>query len=226
MNLIEPNSIIETTHRINDAFHAQSKLSSTDRAAAAKFIAARQGLPGSYADAFAGFDHEVAQIRLYTGERIESASARHILGQECCRALRLLDSPAGKAALERADAGLSAALNRSADNKFGRNAGTFCCGKCTIGMWRNVLAGGFDRREERIAMGLKYLKSRRDTKGGWSRFPFWYTVLALAEIDLPEATSELRYARARIERAAIRDDAKDDYARRRTEVAKRSAARI
>ncbi len=226
MDLVQPDSLNETTHRINDAFYAKTKLSAADRAAAAKFIAARQGLPGSYSGAFGGFAAEVGAIRLYTGERIESASARHILGEECCRALRLLDSPAGKAALDRAEAGLFDALNRAAANAFGNNIGLFCCGKCTVGLWRNLLAGGFDRREERLAKGVKHLKKLRDDSGGWTRFPFWYTVLALAEIDSPEARTELRYVHAKIERTAGKSIAADDFARRRVELARRCVARF
>jgi hypothetical protein len=226
MDLVQHDSLIETTHRINDAFYAKTKLSSADRAAAAKFIVARQGLPGSYSGAFAGFDDEVSAIRLYTGERIASASARHILGEECCRALRLLDSPAGSAALDRAEAGLFDALNRAADNAFGNNIGLFCCGKCTVGLWRNLLAGGFNRREERLANGVRHLKKQRDDIGGWTRFPFWYTVLALAEIDLPEAKAELKHVRAKIERAAEKQTTRDEYARRRVELARRCIARF
>jgi hypothetical protein len=32
----------------------------------------------------------------------------------------------------------------------------------------------------------------RDGKGGWRTFPFWYTMLALSEIELPGAGAEIR----------------------------------
>ena len=51
-----------------------------ERRRAARWIAGRQGLPGAYAATFAGFPSERSNgIVLFTGERIASASARHIL---------------------------------------------------------------------------------------------------------------------------------------------------
>ena len=62
-----------------------------ERGQAARSIAGRQGLPGAYGGTFAGFASERSKgIVLFTGERIASASARHILGEEASRALRQL----------------------------------------------------------------------------------------------------------------------------------------
>ena len=82
------------------------------------------------------------------------------------------------------------------------NPGLFCCGKCTVGFWRNLLAGGLDRREERLQHGVQHLRSMRDADHGWRKFPFWYTVLALSEIDSGEAKAELKYAAPALERAS------------------------
>ena len=125
---------------------------------------ARQGLPGAYGDTFAGFDDErETGIVLFTGERIRSASARHILGEETCRALRLLavsDAPA-QAALQQANDGVLGFLERAARDPGNTNPGYFCCNPCTVGLWRNLLSGGVNRREERLSAGLRKLRSER-----------------------------------------------------------------
>ena len=154
---------------------------------------------------FAGFPSERSRgIVLFTGERITSASARHILGEEASRALRQLRvrDPNVTRALDSADSGLMRCLERAAEDPRNSNPGLFCCGKCSVGLWRNLLAGGLDRREERLRRGASHLRSMRDGEHQWRRFPFWYTVLALSEIDSAEARAELKYAAPALERAA------------------------
>jgi len=41
---------------------------------------------------------------------------------------------------------------------------------------------------------MKALRDHRDGNGKWRRFTFFYTLLALSEIDMPEAVEELRYS--------------------------------
>jgi hypothetical protein len=89
-------------------------------------------------------------------------------------------------------------------------------------LWRNLLAGGLDRREERLRRGAAHLRSVRDGENQWRRFPFWYTVLALSEIDAAEASAELKYAAPALERAARRALPSAVYARRRHELATRT----
>ena len=113
-------------------------------------------------------------------------------------------------------------LQRAAEDPRKSNPGLYCCGKCSVGLWRNVLAGGLDRREERLARGAIHLKSLRDGDQGWRKFPFWYTVLALSEMDSGEAKAELTYAAPALERAASRAVPSAVYARRRHELATRT----
>ena len=88
--LIDKASLSRTVDAVNTAHFDGTPLAATERGPAAKWIAARQGLPGSYGGTFAGFDAERSTgIVVFTGERITSASARHILGEEASRALRL-----------------------------------------------------------------------------------------------------------------------------------------
>lgn len=217
--LICNESLAQTVDAASEAIASGATLSAGDRKTVARWIAARQGLPGAYADTFAGFEHEQRQgVRLFTGERVSSASARHILGEECCRVLRLLDvrDKGVQQALDRATAGLMQCLARAAADPRNTNPGVYCCGKCTVGLWRHLAAGGLDRQEERLSKGVRALAARRDGECGWRAFPFWYTVLLLSEIELPAARAELRYAAPALQRAATRAAATRYAARRRS----------
>jgi hypothetical protein len=223
--LIDRRSLSRTVDAVNAALVDGHALPEADRSQAARWIAGRQGLPGSYAGTFAGFPSERAKgIVLFTGERIASASARHILGEEASRVLRKLRVRDARvtAALAEADAGLTQCLARAAADPRNSNPGLFCCGKCSVGLWRNLLAGGLDRREERLRRGASHLRSVRDGEHGWQRFPFWYTVLALSEMDTLEAKAELKHAAPLLERTAGRPVPTTVYARRRHELAARA----
>ena len=222
--LIDRTSLSRTVDAINAAQFDERALAPAERGQAARWIAARQGLDGCYGGTFAGFPSERSKgIVLFTGERIASASARHILGEEASRVLRLLavrDRGVTRA-LDAADEGLMRCLARAAQHPRGSNPGLFCCGKCSVGLWRNLLSGGLDRREERLGRGALHLRSVRDGEHGWRRFPFWYTVLALGEMDTEEARAELKHAAPDLERTATRPAASSVYARRRQQLAAR-----
>lgn len=226
--MIKKTSLSSTLDAINEAAFEQRELPTAERTAAAQWIASRQGLTGAYADTFAGFPAERDKgIVVFTGERITSASARHILGEEACRTLRLLGvrDAQVRAALARADAGLMSCLARAAEDPRNSNPGRFCCGKCTVGLWRNLLSGGLDRQEERLRKGVgRELPANRAGDGKWRVFPFWYTVLALSDMDLPEARKELAYAAPVLERTAKRAPAAGTYGKRRHGLATRVMA--
>ena len=227
--MINTTSLSQTVDAINAAEFDGRALTATERSQAAQWIAGRQGLPGAYGGTFAGFPSERSKgMVLFTGERIAFASARHILGEETSRALRWLrvrDRGVTRA-LEAANDGLMQCLARWAEDPRRRNPGLFCCGKCSVGLWRNLLSGGLDRREERLRRGAAHLRSARDGKDGWRRFPFWYTVLALSEMNNREATAELKYAAPALERAASRPASSGAYAQRRQQLAARVLNRL
>jgi hypothetical protein len=227
--VIEADSLSATVDAVNSAFFDGRTLSTRERLRVARWIAGRQGLPGAYADTFAGFPSERQKgITVFTGERVGSASARHILGEEACRALRLLDvrEPSVGDALARATVGLMSCLDRAARDPRNTNPGLYCCGKCSVGVWRHLVAGGLDRHEERLRRGVRHLRSVRDGQCEWRRFPFWYTVLALTDIDVPEARQELKYAAAHLERAATRPAGPTRTAIRRQALARRALKEI
>ena len=223
--LIDRTSLSQTVDAISAAHVAGRTLTADERGEVAGWIAGRQGLPGAYADTFAGFPSERSKgIVLFTGERITSASARHILGEEASRALRQLRvrDPNVTRALERADSGLMRCLERAEKDPRNGNPGLFCCGKCSVGVWRNLLAGGLDRQQERLQRGASHLRAMHDSEHQWRKFPFWYTVLALSEMDSAEARIELKHAAPALERVAGRAVPSAVYARRRHELAVRA----
>lgn len=226
--LINRTSLSKTVDAIHAAYFEGRTPGADERRRAAQWIAARQGLPGAYGDTFAGFPAERGGIVVFTGERIAHASARHILGEEASRALRQLrvrDATVTRA-LAAADEGLQRCLARAAEHPRWINPGLFCCGKCSVGMWRNLLAGGLDRQEERLQEGASHLRSVRKGASEWRTFPFWYTVLALSEMNHASAKAELKYAAPELTRVANRPKPSAPYAQRRYELAIRSLNRL
>ena len=227
--MIERTSLSQTVDAVNAAHFEDAVVDAAERRRVARWIAARQGLPGAYAGTFAGFAPERANgIVLFTGERIASASARHILGEEAARVLRQLRvrEPKVTRAMAAADEGLRQCLARAAEDPRHNNPGLFCCGKCSVGLWRNLLAGGLDRQEERLRRGAAHLRSMREGTHRWRRFPFWYTVLALSEMDSVEARAELKHAAPELARTANRSVPSAIHARRRHQVAVRALSRL
>ena len=82
------------------------------------------------------------------------------------------------------------------------------------------------RKDERLSGGLKYLKSFRDGKGRWRRFPYYYTLLALSEIHGLDADAEIRYAAPGLERMLRRKGNGDRFDLRRRMLAERVLARV
>jgi len=229
MPLVNERSLSDTVHAVSDAFFFGQPIAATTRRETAAWIASRQGLPGAYGKLFAGFPSEQSTgIRLFTGERVASASARHILGEEACRALLLLNSreTSTTAALDRALRWIAQRVQVAAAYTPRNSEGVFCCGKCTVGLWRNILAGGLDRPDHRLRLGLARLRAQRKGDGEWRTFPFWYTVLALTEMDTPAARAELTYAARRIEDEAKRPPKSTKYGARRNALARRALERL
>ncbi len=215
---LDTNSLANTVDSVQEAFLFRHSVSAAERETVANWIATRQGQPGCYADMFAPTTADAANgIHLFTGERVApSASLRHVSGEEACRALILLKpkSKTAQAALKRATDGMLRQLSLCRGN--GR--AFFCCGTCDPALWRHIAAGGLRGAEDWIPRGLKNLKAHRDTLGRWRRFPFYYTLLTLTEIDLPEARREIKYAAEVIERSLARRTSVGKYSQRRRTV--------
>ena len=68
---------------------------------------------------------------------------------------------------------------------------------------------------------LSALPEYRDGQGAWRRFPFFFTLLALSELDHPKVREELRYARGACEQKLTRLTTGGDVALRRIAVTER-----
>jgi hypothetical protein len=224
MSLVDPTSLSATVDAVNEALFLGRPNTKAQRAAAAQWIAARQGLPGSYAGMFAPTEQEFVQgVQVFTGERMSTrAGTAHILGEEACRALILLDVPSTRKAI--ADAGVEM-IERLADvERRGYPVGLYCCRRCSVALWRHLAVGGLAQQERRLAAGLAILRSERTDNGRWRTFPFHYTVLALSDIALPAAAAELRHAAPALERVLEGRPRDDRYHQRRRTLAERVLA--
>jgi len=227
VDITSQDSLAETLDLVNDAFFYDHAPTQAARKEAALWISGRYGKPGSYAGMFAPTANDFRHgTSAFTGEPIRSRVAiAHILGEEACRALLLLDVPdaAVKEALDGATHGM---LQRLRQAETGNDVtGMYCCGTCSPAYWRHVAAGGLDRNEARLTAAMRILKSHRAGEGRWRRFPFFYTLLALAGMDSKPALEEMRYAAPAVERYLKRSPSKGKYSARRRTVCDRILAR-
>ena len=226
MKIIYAASLAQTLDALNEAFFFGHSLSKTQRNEVAKWLASRHGLPYSYANMFAPTEADYRHgVRLFTGETVRSGAATaHILGEEVCRALILLgvkDKIVGNA-LEEATRGMLERLNRPECNTY--RTGIYCCGTCSASFWRHLSVGGLTKHEQILDAGMKTLKRYRLGDGKWRRFPFYYTLLALSEIDNPGALAEMRYAAPVLEKMVNRA-ARNKFGQRRKALAERILAK-
>ncbi len=220
------SSLAQTVDAVSEAFFLKQAIDKEEREEVAEWIASRQGKAGAYAEMFAPTELDQEKgIKLFTGETVRpSASLRHVSGEEACRAMILLrpSSKSAQEALERATSAMTQKLVNARDN--GREM--FCCGTCDPALWRHVAAGGLRGCEDWVDRGLHWMKKLRDGEGRWRRFPFFYSVLALSEVDTPAARGEIKYAAPVLERYLLRPAGKSKTGQRRHMVVERALERI
>ena len=212
ISFIHSKSLGDTLDAINAALFNQQPLPAAAVAEAANWIADRQGLPGAYAGMFAPTDNDYAFGTLaFTGEPVRSAAATgHVLGEEACAVLFRLktggmlgrEGSAVMEALKRARQGIFKRIEQS--EVLGQWSGVYCCGTCSVALWRHLSASGSSDDERRLENGLAELHRSRDGQGRWKRFPFYYTLLTLTGIDHPAVIDEYLYAGKVIDRALRR----------------------
>ncbi len=208
--ILDSTSLRITLDNINAIFLSGKEIAPEEGLEVARWIVSRQGEKGSYRGMSAptpeDFEHG---IRVFTGERLLSASARHIMGQEAARAAWLLGrkDPAVRSAYHQA----TGWMHETSDFQ---QKGTFCCGRCTLAFWRHTWVGDFNKKKAHIEKGLRLMNDRRTGDGKWRSYPFSYAIYTLSELDLEQARSELRYAIPVMERY-IRHPRQDDYSKRR-----------
>jgi len=117
MELLDTRSLANTIDAVNDALFFGRRIPKNEARRVAIWLASRQGLSESYAGMFAPTSKDYAEgIRLFTGEQITSGAATgHILGEEACRVLLLLDVD-----IEKARVALGRAT-RSMDNRLSQS---------------------------------------------------------------------------------------------------------
>lgn len=223
MNCLNKESLYLTLDSLSESLFFNQPISKAQSLAIARWIASRQGLPGSYAGMFAPAKRDATGVRLFTGEPVRSrVGIAHILGEECCRILALLDVADEKvqAALSRAVQCFVARLEES--ERRGYSPGTYCCGTCSTAYWRNLANHLLPRAEERLILGMKELKRLRRGDGTWRCFPFYHTCLALTGIGPGLAKGEMQYAAMRWQKSLKRlSAAEDTLSRRRATVGQR-----
>ncbi len=220
--VLEADSLAVMLDEIGEAFFYDRPLSRNGGEEAAQWIAGRQVRSGKQAGMFAptGRDYEDSP-RLFTGERLRTKLAtRNILTAEAARALTLLGGPPADAghALELANRWLSGQC-------FSDSCTVGECAHSTVGLMRYLASGQPEGWERRLQVHIEALSRHRDGKGRWQRFPFYYTLLTLAEIELPAAVEEMRYAAAACERVLRRLSQADRFSGRRQIVVHRALAR-
>ena len=217
MSLIKTSSLAATVHAFDEAMWTGQSVSKTEKIAVAMWIANRCGLEGSYEGMPAPTRKDFAGVvRLFTGEKVSSrVGVSHILGQESCRILILLgvNLPRVKASLRMANEGISARVYSTANTHL--KHGMYCCAVCSCAMWRHLAAGGLKQQPLLLNRAVKTLRSRRDGKGRWRGFGFYYTLLALSEINTDQAGKEIVYSRGACERSLVRLSGRDTIAKRR-----------
>lgn len=121
MDLLHTRSLGGTLDAVNEALFFGRRIPKADARRVATWIAGRQGLPGSYAGMFAPTPKDYTQgIRLFTGERISTRAATgHILGEEACRALLLLNVRSKDVS------GALAEATHSMDERLGESEGEY-----------------------------------------------------------------------------------------------------
>jgi hypothetical protein len=170
--ILDPNSLMKTVDNINQRFLNNETISGEEGMEAARWIISRRGEKGSYRGMFAPTQSDFDQgIRVFTGERLVCASARHIMGQEAARATWLLGNQ-DSIVREAYD---QATIWMHETTEF-QQSGTFCCGRCTLAFWRHFWVGNFNNKETQISKGLVAMKNLRLGDGKWRRFPFFYAI--------------------------------------------------
>lgn len=228
MKTINPKSLAITLDNLNELFFYGKKISPSDKAEAAKFIASHQGQPGSYRGMFAPAKYDYKNgITLFTGEKVTTgAGTAHILSEEACYVLFKLNvkNKSVVSALNKATDSLTNTINIILQDAYPR--GYYCCGKCTAAYWKQLAVNGLETSGDIIDDGIEILNSLRDGKGKWRRFPYFYTIYAIHDIDLISVTDELKYAAPGLERYLKRAANGNIYNKRKRLLAEKVLERI
>lgn len=226
MSLLNKSSLAQTIDNVNTALFYGKKITKKEAGEVIDWVSSRLDTEFSYNKSFGVTRHDMrSPVYTFTGERLSSpTSMRHIMAEEASRILIQLSKTAGRKvkALESSNREFMRALKRWEDD--GKPAGTYCCGPCTVGLWRHLNVGGLPKYNKNLPEGIKVLHDMHDGAGRWGRFPFFYTLLALSEIDHPLAQKEINYAMPECERIFNRLNKKNKFSKRKRDLLMRVMA--
>jgi hypothetical protein len=186
-----PESLAETIWRLEEVRQGFRQKSTVQVKQALNWILSRQGLKGSYMNLFAPTEKDMFGVKLLTGERINSAALRHVLGEEALRTA-ILWNVGSMGMVKKAMRGFNQLLERGKPSA--KSSGFYCCYKCTLAFLRTLTVGKPNNWKEILERGIWRIKEERTPDGRWHGFPFFYTLLTLSELDSPSAKAELRHA--------------------------------
>jgi hypothetical protein len=152
----------------------------------------RQGLKGAYKNLFAPTKKDLQGVKLLTGETLNYASLRHILGEEALRTM-IVWNLESFSTVEKAKESFTNLLEGG--NPPVKVSGFYCCYKCTIAFLRTLAAVKSEGWKVTLQKGIENIRKKRTQDGKWRSFPFYYTLLTLSEIDLPSAKIEIQHAK-------------------------------
>jgi len=187
--LLTPESLQETVYRLEEVRRGFRIGSDAEVQKALDWILGRQGLKGSYRGLFAPTEKDLSEgLQTLTSERYTGRGAltRHILGEESLRAVILWNRKSHPAVMKALD-GFEEMMN-------GHPNGFYCCYNCTPAFLRTLSTVKLNGWDEILEKGIGNIKKARASNGRWRGFPFYYTLLALSEMNLPSARDELRFA--------------------------------
>ena len=209
-----PEGLAETVARVNHARFFGETITQQQARAVDRLIVSRyaQDIPAAVRNAVKpnprwasipkSFNLTVKERRAkpttYTGEPLANASLRMVHSREAARALFICGAVLGRTAPEALS--LCEAVRTTANSLKKQGSPLFCCGPCTVSVWRLTGIGARVPDDAALDHLLSALRTHRDEKGAWRRFPFFYTLLALLELDHRKAAAELKYAVPECER--------------------------
>lgn len=144
-----------------------------------RWIAGRQGLPGAYAThLFMPTQHDVESRNgtpTYEDNSMSRVGVIHVLGEESARAL----------ALWGVDTGWDREKASRVIASFDRGSARFCCYRCSVAWWRALSATRIPACEAILARAVRWVEDSMERSRPYG-FPFFYLLLALSEMPIPE----------------------------------------
>ncbi|MFW9908113.1 MAG: hypothetical protein ACFFEF_06020 [Candidatus Thorarchaeota archaeon] len=145
--------------------------------------------------------------RLITGERLFTKLAVHnITAVQKARALLSIKNPSKEEIVKLE--GLDRWLGKQC---FSRFCAAGECRHATIAYLRYLGNRGDDESLGKANSMIQKLSGYRDGNGKWKGFPFYYTLLVLAEIQTDAAKHELNYAYQASKKALKRIESDESY---------------